>query len=84
MGLVGLEKICAELMAHGSPADLPIALIQQGTTRQQRVITGTLATLPAKVSAQEVKAPTLVIIGTVVSLHDKLRWFQDIATDSGC
>lgn len=84
MGLVGLEKICAELIAHGSPHDLPIALIQQGTTRLQRVITGTLATLPAKVSAQEVKAPTLVIIGTVVSLHDKLRWFQDISADREC
>jgi len=81
MGLVGLEKICAELVAHGSPTDLPIALVQQGTTRQQRVITGTLATLPAKVSTQEVKAPTLVIIGTVVSLHEKLRWFQDSVTD---
>ena len=84
MGLVGLEKICAELIAHGSPHDLPIALIQQGTTRLQRVITGTLATLPAKVSAQEVKAPTLVIIGTVVSLHDKLRWFQDSSADREC
>jgi uroporphyrin-III C-methyltransferase/precorrin-2 dehydrogenase/sirohydrochlorin ferrochelatase len=75
MGLVGLEKICAALIENGSPENLPIALVQQGTTRHQRVITGTLATLPAKVLQEEVKAPTLIIIGTVVSLHEKLNWF---------
>ncbi|MDD1607814.1 MAG: siroheme synthase CysG, partial [Methylococcaceae bacterium] len=50
MGLVGLEKICQSLIAHGSPENLPIALIQQGTTHNQRVIIGTLATLPAQIA----------------------------------
>ena len=76
MGLLGLEKICQSLMAHGSPSDLPIALIQQGTTRRQRVITGTLSTMPAIISSMTIKPPTLIIIGTVVSLHDKLSWYQ--------
>lgn len=75
MGLGGLEKICAALIAHGSPADLPIAIVQQGTTTHQRVITGTLSTLPAKVAQEKIKAPTLIIIGTVVSLHNTLTWF---------
>jgi uroporphyrin-III C-methyltransferase / precorrin-2 dehydrogenase / sirohydrochlorin ferrochelatase len=75
MGLVGLEQICQSLIAHGSHRELPIALIQQGTTVNQKVITGTLETLPALVNNQTIKAPTLIIIGTVVSLHDKLKWF---------
>lgn len=76
MGLVGLEKICQSLIEHGSPKDLPIALIQQGTTANQKVITGTLQSLPAKVADQHIKAPTLIIIGTVVTLHDQLNWFH--------
>lgn len=76
MGLVGLEKICRSLIAHGSPKDLPIALIQQGTTHNQRVITGTLESMPAAVADQNIKPPTLIIIGTVVNLHSKLDWFH--------
>ncbi|HSN24284.1 MAG TPA: siroheme synthase CysG [Methylomicrobium sp.] len=76
MGLVGLEQICQSLIAHGSPKDLPIALIQQGTTDNQRVITGTLETLPAQIVHEQIRAPTLIIIGTVVTLHRKLEWFK--------
>jgi uroporphyrin-III C-methyltransferase/precorrin-2 dehydrogenase/sirohydrochlorin ferrochelatase len=76
MGLVGLEKICQSLIAHGSPRDLPVALIQQGTTRHQRVIIGTLDSLPSQIAESNIKPPTLVIIGTVVTLHERLRWFE--------
>lgn len=76
MGLVGLEKICQSLIAHGSPEDLPVALIQQGTTNNQRVVTGTLANLPEKIAGLTIAPPTLIIIGTVVTLHNKLRWFR--------
>ncbi|MGZ5049715.1 MAG: siroheme synthase CysG [Methylobacter sp.] len=76
MGLAGLEQICQALIAHGSPKDLPIAIVQQGTTNNQRVITGTLETLPSKLAGQNIKPPTLTIIGTVVTLHDKLNWFH--------
>ena len=77
MGLVGLEKICQSLIDHGSPKDLPIALIQKGTTVNQLVITGTLETLPATIAGMNIKPPTLIIIGTVVTLHDKLNWFNN-------
>ena len=77
MGLVGLENICHSLIEHGSPKDLPIALIQQGTTSSQRVITGTLATMPQKIADQAITPPTLAIIGNVVSLHERLHWFQN-------
>jgi len=75
MGLQGLDQICAGLIRHGCPPDLPAALIQQGTTRHQKVLTGTLANLAAIVAQADVKAPTLVIVGEVVRLHEKLAWF---------
>ena len=76
MGLVGLPTICAELIRHGRAASTPAALVQQGTTRNQRVFTGTLADLPALVAQHEVHAPTLVIVGEVVQLREKLAWFE--------
>ncbi len=76
MGLVGLPGICAQLIAHGRSGATPAALVQQGTTQNQRVFTGTLATLPELVAAHEVHAPTLVIVGEVVTLRDKLAWFE--------
>ena len=79
MGLVGIEVLCRELAAHGLPAATPAALIQQGTTPQQRVLTGTLATLPGIVRQSSVKAPTLIIIGDVVTLRDRLKWFEPAA-----
>jgi len=81
MGLVGLEKICQSLIAHGSPKNLPVALVQQGTTTHQRVITGTLETLPVTIAGLNIKPPTLIIIGTVVTLHDKLNWFHSSHAD---
>ena len=77
MGLVGLSQVCQQLIAHGCAPEHPIALIQQGTTTQQRVITGTLADMSQQVGQAGIKAPTLIIIGTVVNLHSKLKWFQE-------
>jgi uroporphyrin-III C-methyltransferase/precorrin-2 dehydrogenase/sirohydrochlorin ferrochelatase len=76
MGLVGLPTICEQLIKHGRGADTPAALIQQGTTVNQRVFTGTLADLPRLVAEHEVHAPTLVIVGEVVKLREKLAWFE--------
>ncbi|MFI8482779.1 siroheme synthase CysG [Pseudomonas sp. NPDC078700] len=76
MGLVGLPIICQQLIAHGRAANTPAALIEQGTTQNQRVYTGTLADLPQLVADHEVRAPTLVIVGEVVQLREKLAWFE--------
>ena len=76
MGLHGLPILCQRLLEHGLSAAMPVAIVEQGTTTQQRVLTGTLATLPAIVDQAVVHAPTLIIIGEVVSLHDKLKWFE--------
>lgn len=76
MGLKGLPLIAQHLMTHGRSPDTPAALVQKGTTPEQRVFTGTLATLPEIVEREEIKAPTLIIVGEVVALHDKLNWFE--------
>jgi uroporphyrin-III C-methyltransferase/precorrin-2 dehydrogenase/sirohydrochlorin ferrochelatase len=76
MGLKGLPVICEKLMENGLPAELPIALVQQATTPRQRVFTGTLGTMPALIANEEIKPPTLIIVGNVVKLHEKLSWFR--------
>lgn len=76
MGLVGLGEICAQLIRHGRAAATPIALIQQGTTREQRVVVGTLADMPERVAGAGVRAPTLLIVGEVVSLRERLNWYD--------
>jgi len=76
MGLHGLDILCAELIKHGMPDTTPIAIVQQGTTQNQRVITGTLATLPGIAEREQLQAPTLIIVGGVVTLRDKLAWFH--------
>ena len=76
MGLVGFSHLCAKLVEHGLDASTPIALIEQGTTQSQRVFTGTLSTLPVTVESEDIQAPTLIIIGSVVSLRSELKWFE--------
>ncbi|MCU7932726.1 MAG: siroheme synthase CysG [Candidatus Thiodiazotropha sp. (ex Codakia rugifera)] len=76
MGLVGLPVICRELQNHGVPDDMPIALIQQGTTHKQRVFTGTLGNILGIVEKERPKPPTLIIVGRVVELQEKLAWFE--------
>ncbi|GKS68147.1 uroporphyrinogen-III C-methyltransferase /precorrin-2 dehydrogenase [Nitrosomonas sp. PY1] len=81
MGLLGLPILCQQLIHHGLTADTPAAIIQQGTTSQQRIVTGTLQTLPALTEEAQLRAPTLIIVGNVIQLHEKLAWFTPI--DSG-
>ena len=76
MGLHGLDILCAELIKHGMPDTTPIAIVQQGTTQNQRVITGTLTTLPGIAEREKPQAPTLIIVGGVVTLREKLAWFH--------
>lgn len=82
MGLYGLATLCTELVAHGLPDTTPAAIVQQGTTQNQRVVTGTLATLPGITEAEQLHAPTLIIIGGVVTLRKKLAWFNPMQSAS--
>lgn len=74
MGLTGLPHICAQLMKNGMPADTPIALIEKGTLPEQQVHISTLQAMPGYVQGRVISAPTLTIVGSVVSLHKKLQW----------
>ncbi|MBL8486157.1 MAG: uroporphyrinogen-III C-methyltransferase [Rhodocyclaceae bacterium] len=76
MGLHGLPTLCAKLVEHGLPPDWPAAIVQRGTTAEQRTVAGTLATLPDLAAAAGLKAPTLIIVGKVVGLRDRLAWFE--------
>ncbi|AFL74112.1 siroheme synthase CysG [Thiocystis violascens] len=76
MGLVGLPVIVERLIAHGVSPEMPIALIQQGTTHLQRVYSSTLATILDVVTSDPPQPPTLVIVGEVVTLREKLNWFR--------
>jgi len=75
MGLPGLPLLCRKLVEHGLARTTPAAVVQQGTRRTQRVVTGTLTTLPARAAKAELHAPTLIIVGDVVSLRERLNWF---------
>ncbi|MES2674116.1 MAG: siroheme synthase CysG [Pseudomonadota bacterium] len=76
MGLVGLKEICESLIAHGRAPSTSVALIEKGTTPQQRVFIADLTSITGIVAAQDVHAPTLIIVGDVVKLHESLKWFN--------
>ena len=76
MGLLGLPILCAKLIEHGQSPDLPAAVVQQGTAPTQRVVTGTLATLPELAERAALHGPTLIIVGDVVRLRERLNWFH--------
>jgi uroporphyrin-III C-methyltransferase/precorrin-2 dehydrogenase/sirohydrochlorin ferrochelatase len=79
MGLLGLPILAHELIAHGLPASTPAAVIQQGTTANQRVVTGTLANLPGRAFDARLEPPTLIVVGDVVRLQPTFAWFDAAA-----
>ncbi len=81
MGLQGLEQICNKLQEHGRRPDTAVALIEQGTTANQHTHVSTLAELPGLLQNTEVHAPTIIIVGSVVSLRDQLKWY--VESDGG-
>lgn len=76
MGLLGLPVLCQQLIIHGLSSTTPAVIVQQGTTHAQRVLVGSLATLPSLAAFAKLTPPTLIIIGEVVNLHQKLAWFE--------
>ncbi|MFZ5755649.1 MAG: siroheme synthase CysG [Pseudomonadota bacterium] len=76
MGLVTLPLLCRELVQAGMPPTMPVALVERGTTPEHRVHVGTLATIGQVIAGRDVHAPTMIIVGTVVTLHEKLAWYR--------
>jgi uroporphyrin-III C-methyltransferase/precorrin-2 dehydrogenase/sirohydrochlorin ferrochelatase len=84
MGLTGLPIICRELIAHGLSADMPIALVENATRDNQKALTGTLTNIGENPLTETIKPPTLIIVGTVVSLHTQLNWFMPNTKQRAC
>jgi len=78
MGLHGVGIVSQELIKHGLPETTPVALIQQGTTQNQRVIITDLRNLEETVKTEQIKPPTIIIVGEVVKLHKTLQWFKPL------
>lgn len=76
MGLGNVGKICKKLIQHGAPSTRPACIIEQGTTTKQRVIIGDLSNLAKKAEAQQARSPSLIIVGDVVNLNEKLGWYE--------
>ena len=83
MGLGALAEICAQLIAHGLRPDTPAAVVHQGTTLEQRVVSATLADLNSCVVEAGLSPPCLVIVGEVVRLRAELAWFGERAGARG-
>ncbi len=85
MGLSMLAELTAAFVERGADPALPVAVIENGTKRSQRVVTGALVDVAANVAEAGVKSPALVVIGTVVSLREKLNWYEpgSAASDAG-
>jgi uroporphyrin-III C-methyltransferase/precorrin-2 dehydrogenase/sirohydrochlorin ferrochelatase len=79
MGVGALDTICRGLVAHGLAPALPAALVEKATLPAQRVVEGTLATLPGLAAAAGVRPPALLIAGEVVRLRERLAWFTPVA-----
>jgi uroporphyrin-III C-methyltransferase/precorrin-2 dehydrogenase/sirohydrochlorin ferrochelatase len=78
MGLQQLALISRSLQTHGASADLPVAVIENGTSADQRVIEGSLATILSLAETAVVGSPALVIVGEVVKLRQQLSWFDKL------
>jgi len=76
MGLVSIKIICEKLIEHGLDEDTLSAVVQQGTTQNQRVFTASVKDMPNLVKKEKPIPPTIFIIGNVVTLRDKLNWFE--------
>ena len=78
MGAAALSHICSQLIAAGMDDTMPAAVVERGTTPAQRVVIGTLSTLPEAVAAADCKSPLLIIVGAVVGLRERLQWFEQV------
>ncbi len=77
MGMRNLPKIVAQLLAHGRHPDTPVAVIKDGTTPDQKTIVGSLTDIVVRVRKHHLSPPAVVVVGEVVRLREKLRWFDN-------
>lgn len=76
MGIGAADEICRQMMAHGLPSLTPAAVIRNGTLSTQQTLLASLGTLPHRIIESGIKPPALIVVGSVVGLHEKLSWFE--------
>ncbi|MDX2498512.1 MAG: uroporphyrinogen-III C-methyltransferase [Desulfobacterales bacterium] len=76
MGVKNLPHITDRLMHHGMSPDTPVALVRWGTTPKQTTVSGTLDTIVERTKAAGLKPPAIIVVGHVVKLREKMRWFE--------
>jgi uroporphyrinogen III methyltransferase/synthase len=76
MGIGNLAYVVDQLIKNNKPPSTPAAVITHGTTGRQRCVTGTLQDIVAKVKSEDLKPPSVVVVGDVVQLRKHLRWFD--------
>ncbi|HET6866411.1 MAG TPA: uroporphyrinogen-III C-methyltransferase [Solirubrobacteraceae bacterium] len=83
MGVRQLESIASRLVAGGRAASEPVAVVERGTLSDQRVMVGTLGTIAEVAASEAVRAPSLIVVGEVVSLRERLAWFSAVRPLAG-
>lgn len=76
MGIGAVDEICRQMINHGLPSLTPAAVIRNGSMQTQQTLLATLGTLPHRLAEAEIKPPALIVVGSVVGLHEKLNWFE--------
>ncbi|MCE1240833.1 MAG: uroporphyrinogen-III C-methyltransferase [Azonexaceae bacterium] len=76
MGIGGAPEICRQMIAHGLPRSTPAAVVRRGTLADQQTLLSSLGELPQRIAESGIKPPALIVVGSVVGLHEKLSWFE--------
>lgn len=77
MSIGNVEHISAQLIKHGRPHTTPVAVIEWGTTNEQRTLTGTLETITTLIKQSGYKNPSMIIVGEVVKVREEIAWFEE-------
>ena len=78
MGVGNLAYICQQLIAHGRKAETPVAIIERGTTENQRTVVGTLETINDLAEQENIQNPSMVLVGEVVQMREKIKWYEKV------
>ena len=76
MGIGAAADICRQMINHGLPTTTPAAVVRNGTLPDQQTLLATLGTLPQRIAEARINPPALIVVGSVVNLHEKLSWFE--------
>ncbi|WP_216829524.1 uroporphyrinogen-III C-methyltransferase [Alkalihalobacterium elongatum] len=79
MGVKNLPLICNQLILHGKKVSTPVAIIEWGTTEKQRIVVGTLETIEEKAKGASISHPAIILVGEIVALREKIKWFREEA-----